>query len=849
MPVSYAPYDLREGYVHHWLVAGPQVIAIEDLESATDEAAKLQIAERHYEEDAGIRETPVEPGPLTESTFTIGDFQGLWTSISCGGDHFVDLTDFYPAPRYLRAFAYTELVSEDAQPLTVVLTARGPADVWLNGAHVYRGASFGLRHDTFELSLRERANELLVRFEQVGSGACVQQFALRIAGEVKGVTTRLPTAAPDLALRNKLESIFDSAYLDRDVFTRDEMITVQWPAEIGASEKLMIRLQTPSGRIYAESKAEARGGQTSTLIYALNAPQGPLRLRFMPPLELFYDEDLRVVRQMPLWGTGVQTYSDTPYDTYPQRRGEALRHAMRGDTLFAEIAKMALGQWDVIDKAVLSRAIDTVNRREVDSPVSLVGLLGILDRWGDHEKLPDSLKDLLEACVLNFEGWADASEEEGPDAAGESTRILLYTAEILAGQLYPDRVFAHSGQTGQWHRERAERLALDWLRRRGARGFASWDSGCAFERELVALSHLMDLAETEAVWQMVTVITDKLLLTVALNSYRGVFGATQGAADVSSITGGLLGPMAGIIRLLWGQGIFNHHLAGLVSMACMEDYQLPLLTAEIAIAQRDELWNRESHVITAEETVNKVTYRTPDYLLASAQDYRPGEPGSREHIWQATLGPEAVVYANHPASVGRSQGHVPGFWLGNVTLPRVAQWKDVLIAIYNLPEDDWMGYTHAYFPAYAFDAHTLRENAQGQTWAFAQKGDGYLALTASQGLTWITRGPGAYRELRSEGSETIWCCQMGRAALDGDFAAFQDRVLAQPLTFEGLAVTFESLRGETLAFGWEGAFLRDGKEEPLRGFKHYENPYCVADLGAPEMEIRSDHYLMRLTFG
>jgi hypothetical protein len=32
------------------------------------------------------------------------------------------------------------------------------------------------------------------------------------------------------------------------------------------------------------------------------------------------------------------------------------------------------------------------------------------------------------------------------------------------------------------------------------------------------------------------------------------------------------------------------------------------------------------------------------------------------------------------------------------------------------------------------------------------------------------------------------------------------------------------------------------------GFKHYENPYCVAELGASEIEIRTDNYLMRLCF-
>ncbi|MGC9522211.1 MAG: hypothetical protein ACP5HG_10090 [Anaerolineae bacterium] len=848
MPISYLPYDLQRGYVHQWLVAGPQAILIQEPESLDDEAFKAQTSRDFYEAASGIHRLPVEPGPLEESAFTVGDYEERWAYYACAEDHYVDLTDFYPSYRYLRAWAYTQLVSAHAQTVSLILTAHGPVDVWLNGSHVHRSAAFGFHQDPLEVSLREGANELVVRFEQVGARACRHQLALRVSDPVDGVHVQIPTAIEDVAYRNRLESMFQRAYLDRDVFARDEMITVHWPEDLEDSEEVIIRLQTPTGRIYAEHRAAASPGERSTLVQALQAPPGSLRLRFMPQTRLFYDEDLRIVHELPMWGAGWQSYSDAAYGTFAQRRKEAIGHAMRGDDVWAQIAMMVGGQWRLVAASVILEAIEAVNRHEVNAPLYLVGLLGMVSRWGEHTDFPASVRSSLEGCVLGFRGWADEPASGGFDAASESTRILLHASEILAGQLLPDRAFSASGQTGRWHRERGERLALEWLRRRGREGFAAWDSPAAFEAELVALSHLMDLSQTEAVWQMVAVILDKLLFTVALNSYKGVFGATQGAADASSIKGGLLTQTAGITRLLWGEGTFNQHLAGVVSLACMEDYELPPLVPDIAMTERDELWDRECHATGDGETVNKVTYRTPDYLLGSVQDYRAGERGEREHVWQATLGPEAVVYTTHPASVGRSEGHTPGLWLGNATLPRVAQWKDALVAVYRLPNDDWMGYTHAYFPAYAFDAYVMRQSARGQPWAFARKGDGYLALTASRGLTWITEEPGAYRELRSHGRETVWCCQMGRAALDGDFEAFQERVLSLPLSFEGLTVRFETLRGDALAFGWEGPLMCNGKELPLSGFKHYENPYCVADLGAPEMEIRSDQYLMRLKF-
>ena len=132
-----------------------------------------------------------------------------------------------------------------------------------------------------------------------------------------------------------------------------------------------------------------------------------------------------------------------------------------------------------------------------------------------------------------------------------------------------------------------------------------------------------------------------------------------------------------------------------------------------------------------------------------------GEKGKTEHIWQATLGSEAVVFTNHPASIAETDANLPGFWSGNAVLPKVAQWKDALIAIYNLPENDWLGFTHAYFPMHAFDEALIDGN-----WAFGRKGSGYVAITSGQGVELIKHGPDGYHELRSHGNR-LWVRKSG----------------------------------------------------------------------------------------
>ncbi|MCX7680936.1 MAG: hypothetical protein N2508_03035, partial [Anaerolineae bacterium] len=172
MPIYYVHYELQHGFIHHWVVGGPQAIPVSDLERFSGEHMKLRIARHYYEQESGITETPAEQGPLTEGLFRIGDYEGVWRYFRCREDHFVDHSAFYPTPHYLRSWAYAELMSEDPQEVVLLLTTYGPADVWLNGEHVYRQEHFTDRPHSGDcrVKLQQGANGILVRFEGVALG-------------------------------------------------------------------------------------------------------------------------------------------------------------------------------------------------------------------------------------------------------------------------------------------------------------------------------------------------------------------------------------------------------------------------------------------------------------------------------------------------------------------------------------------------------------------------------------------------------------------------------------------------------------------------------------------------------
>ncbi|MBN1874190.1 MAG: hypothetical protein JXA33_08160 [Anaerolineae bacterium] len=854
--ISYLEYELHQGFIHNWLVAGPQEVPVVGVEGvigrAGECARKLQVTRELYEIASGIVQTPVD-----RASFTLGDTELTWHYVRCLDDHFVDQSTFYHTWTYLRSWAYAQVSVWDGQEVTFILTTNGPADVWVNGEHVHRHEHFEHQDParvSFTATLREndesgKGNEILVRFEEVAARECPYVMALQLVGvDDEDVEVRIPTSVERVARRMMYERVFSQSYLEEEVNCRGAKFNLRWADDLSPRGNYQYQVQDDLGRTHISGELEAKPGEVVDVGHGFRLWERQYYVVLRPIPQEYYGNDIRYEWKMPIFVLDSR-YSDTYYGTCDERRAEALKYAAeRKENVFAEIAKMALERWDELDTELVLRTIAGINQRGDCSDFYLTGLLGVMYRYMDAPAFPESLKQPLKECVLNFKYWHDEPGRDAMCYTTENHSILFHTCEILAGQLYPDAVFSNVAQNGAWHREKGEALALTWLKRRAMYGFSEWDSNCYFEEDLLALSHLVDLAEHQEVVELAAVVMDKMLFTMAVNSYKGVFGSTHGRTYTRLIKGAQLEATSGIGRLLWGLGVFNPSIRGVVGLACSA-YKLPTHITLIANELPEEMWHRERHIISEDgNEVNKVTYKTPDAMLCSAQDYHPGEYGYQQHIWQATLDHNAVVFVTHPPCMSEEGAHRPNFWHGNYILPRVAQWKDALIALHKLPADDWMGFTHAYFPAYAFDEYALQERPDGSAWAFARKGEGYLALFAAQGLDLVKLGPSAYRELRSYGQENVWLCYTGRAALDGSFEDFREKTLALTVDIQGLRVQCETLRGETLAFNWDGDLLRNGVVEPITGFDHYDGPYCKAELPATAMDIQVQDYLLRLRF-
>jgi hypothetical protein len=836
MTIRYLEYPPVDGYLHNWLFAGPEMFPVEET-AAPD--WKLNAARRLLDRELTVGQ-PIERGALTEGV--------TWQYMRSQEDHWAEIPAFSEARQVFRVWAYARLVTKQPGEADLVLSTTALAQVWVNGQLVHQVESLPTGGEVQQVRFKvdlQAENDLVLRFAQAGARGVTMVWSLRVEGQpAESLQVELPTQARFPHRFKKFEELFDQAYLEEAASYRGRVVNLRFAEDAGDDLHYAYSVQDAQSMIYVEGTWNVGESKPVDIGHPQRIFERPARVVLRAPGKEYYEQSLRYQRSMPIYILDNE-YSTEPYADYPNRRSEALQDAARRDgSVFAEAAKMALGRWGDVDARVFTDAVNKVRANAAGSEVLLVGLAGILARFGEHESFPRGAFEGFKEAAAGFVYSGDDSVSS-VDFSRESSEILLYTGQILAAQAFSEQVFAGSGLPGGQARPEAERKAQGWLRRQGERGFTEWDSPESLERIIVALSHLAGLAEDENLRDLAAVLLDKVLFLMAVNSYQGVLGGSMGrgsaAYESAAVKSGRLQATAGISRLLWGVGIFSAQTAGVVSMA-LSEYEFPSFFAEIATALTQEMWSRE-RVQSGEGEVYKVVYRTPDYLLGSAQNYCPGSLGDGEHIWQATLGPDALVFVNHPATFSQNANRVPGFWLGNGVLPRVVQWKDTLVAIYDTTEDHGLDFTHAYFPTYAFDEHAF----EGE-WAFARKGDGYLAITAAAGFDLITRAPDGYRELRSTGRRNIWLCQMGRAEQDGSFEQFRQKVQAVRPEWQELGVRFTSIRGDELSLGWEGPFFLNGVKAMISGFGHVDNPYCRADYPASQMDIAYDDIVLRLDF-
>ncbi|MCJ7550277.1 MAG: hypothetical protein MUQ30_11415, partial [Anaerolineae bacterium] len=347
---SYVHYKLTDGYVHNWLVLGPQAIRVEDAgntwvrrsperHSSRPQTVRVKeagntaaVPDATLSGDAGIAASAVEPAAATDAVVTLGDYEGQWQAYGCLEDHLVDLSQRVDSGDVLRAWAYVELESDAGQSVVVTLSTMGAGDVWANGHRVHLSAHTGdrLRSSPFEVALTAGRSPMLVCFDAASdAGAACLAMALRVqaASSAAPVTVCLPTKIQPLERRNRLEAVFGSAQMKQYVFARKELVQFNWPEatlfpEVATSEEVLpdyvLRNEAAELVRGSESPAEsAPSGAAEVGASTSSKGQTSFTVRVRTPAGRIYGESEREAR------AGVEMHMGHGY-RYPDGPLEAV---------------------------------------------------------------------------------------------------------------------------------------------------------------------------------------------------------------------------------------------------------------------------------------------------------------------------------------------------------------------------------------------------------------------------------------------------------------------------------------------------------------------------------------------
>lgn len=865
--VHYTPDD--DGGLRHWLRCGPLTTPLTELDRFVRPAGSpfgqrgrwiLNFWAFHPQSlrlKRAISATLPPPAPPETAPIlgASGPAGCVWEYARPLEDCTVDFSRFNFTPTRMEGWLFCVLESVQAQTLAAEIITTGPVRVWL-------GRTLAAWHDAFSyvaplrlplrLDLQAGRNAIWLHGEMLGWREARLALGMRLR-EPADVQIALPIGPISPERWRRAEQGLDHLLLKQFAFptlpgtlelsaAAPEPFTFEAEVSAPLSESWHDIPGSPEQPV-AQSTLTLAPGERGLLpispdvLDAMGRSPGEhtLTLRLRPadgtPLSL----------RRPIWASS-QTYQREPYGDYDSRRQEALEHLARmaSDPLTA-IAAVETGRAAVIPSDALDLGCRFVNGRYDCADFHAIGLLATLYWYGDHPALRPANRERIEAALLGFKLWID---EPGLDAMcyfTENHQILFHIAAYLAGQRWPERVFTNSGRTGREQQRRARPRIEAWIRRRLQGGYSEWDSNAYLALDIYAMLALVEFAASPRLRALAETLLHKTFFMIACQSFRGAHGGTHGRSYVEGLKSARFENTASLQRIAWGMGIFNGETRATGLLALARRYRIPPILQQIGADLPEALvtqarsradYRPQFDLQRGGWDVRTLTVRTPDAMLAAAIDHRPGAPGIQEHLWQATLGPEAVVFTTYP---GNSQEHGnarPNFWAGSVRLPRVALAGRSLICLYPVEPGVGLGFTHAYFPAAMFD-----EVALAGPWAFARKGEGYVALWADGPLALVRTGPYAEQELRSQGPGVAWAACIGRRAEDGDFAAFCRRLAERPPEANGTHVAWTDLDGRALAFGWDGPLTVDSRPADWDNFPHYANRYTETPVGAAPMII------------
>ena len=733
------------------------------------------------------------------------------------GDPVIGASMFSPLPRWLSIAAYIVLEASKAGSYRFALSVTGGMAIYRGGAEIYAFRPYR-RNEAIEtecvLDLDEGDNILIVEADEFAERDTEIAVSFKLIDGPGSLLQKVPMGSRDTELVMKAEKAMDTLAFDRSTFTSGRIrMTMENPFPdrtmtihmIGATE------ENAALGFFKEADAVFLPGCSSADIGAVeDFPVGFLRMDVDTEIEGITIRTVRTFENFPFSFLGPTS------ESIDERRREAWRYLAlhgEGNANRAMALLFTDGDRDEIER-ILRAQLDFINNRSDCSDFYISYFPFMIRHFGSSGMIrPETLRD-MEECLLSFRYWHD---EKGNDAMwfwSENHALMFHISELLAGEMYPDRIFTNSGMTGREKQEKAISMLRPWFETFFREGFTEWNSPPYLPIDILGFASLYAQTENEEMKENARKALEYVFRLLAITSYEGIFSTTSGRTYLKELMGNYSNCPSFINWIGYGIGNESHAGKGSVPVLMSGYAPDPENLKYHRIGKGMALSWKSTHGYKGYADVT--VYKTSGYLLSAANDFNPGRRGFQEDVIHAVLGAEAHVWITHPGEFALYGQARPSYWAGSGTLPRADQYKGFASAVWRVSDVHPVDFTHAYFPFFAFMKAEIRDG-----WAFGEtERGGLIAITAANGIEMTTAGPNKERELISQGKENIWIIRCSDIWKEGSLEAFESRMLGASLKvdMETLSYSFSDPDYGTIESGWGRSLSVDGRMEAYSGF-------------------------------
>ncbi|THF72899.1 hypothetical protein [Cohnella fermenti] len=765
-------------------------------------------------------------------------------------EHKMTWARFGVQARMLATFAYTRIAAPADGLYRFRLWLGGSSRIFLGGAEVFSHLRVGRVESEFELLLPLKAgeNDLVLLLVNVHLH-CMNTFTL--AAEEGRLS-----AAPPLRLggeaRERLERDLSRFYLAKHAISGQETLELHWdsPPESEGAFVIEICRSARGARGPTVFRSEHRLGGSAGPLALLTADRLPEAGEYIAAID-YAAEGGATIGGIALRFTRIDWFAGLPQDADFARRKRYMLERLAEEpgnprtVLYAELAKMELGEWAAVKEASIASALDYIDARCDCADFAMHGLLRMYARFADSGRLDEELLRRMKATILGFKYAADEPGRSMMFSRTENHEILFCSAEYVAGLLCPGEVFANSGQNGLFHALKGRLLAERWIKQKGTYGFMEWHSNAYYEEDMLALLSIVDFGEEYGLTRILArQLLDLVCAMLASHASKGVMGTTHGRSYEDTIIHPELEAMSCLNWLLFGR---QTRLVRKLSIGCAalaSSSYVPDPEWETLAADEGEWFTRTRMGLFPSEGmdgVNCATYRTRDYMVSGMVESKTGEPGAQVHVGQVLLDGEVPIFVT--CFDNKSEMTRPSYWGGQYRNPKSFAHRGVLAYIYRLEEGP--GRTHAYFPFRQFD-----ETRHSGDWLFGRKRDAYVAVFSQKPYAETDTGTYKERELLCLEPSNIWLLEAGSKEQWGGFERFVEAVAAASLSCsaEGSFV-YDSPSIGLVEMAYERPCRVGGKE--LLGDGGYpliDNPHAYGEYGSGLVRLRFPNRTKLLNF-